>query len=79
MAENADVWSSEGRQNLWGSVPTVDALGPHEKVSVVGVHLDRPFSACHFFAALPSTVRQIAVLDRTKEPGAVGEPLSCRT
>jgi len=54
---------------------TVDALGPDAKVGVLGVHLYRPFSARHFLAALPSTVRQIAVLDRTKEPGAVGEPL----
>ncbi len=54
---------------------TVDALGPDAKVGVLGVHLYRPFSARHFLAALPSTVRQIAVLDRTKEPGALGEPL----
>ena len=54
---------------------TVDALGPDARVGVLGVHLYRPFSARHFLAALPSTVRQIAVLDRTKEPGAIGEPL----
>jgi pyruvate-ferredoxin/flavodoxin oxidoreductase len=54
---------------------TVDALGPDARVGVLGVHLFRPFSARHFLAALPPTVRQIAVLDRTKEPGAVGEPL----
>ncbi|MGC4084320.1 MAG: pyruvate:ferredoxin (flavodoxin) oxidoreductase [Vicinamibacterales bacterium] len=54
---------------------TVDALGPDARVGVVGVHLYRPFSARHFLAALPPTVRRIAVLDRTKEPGAVGEPL----
>jgi len=54
---------------------TVDALGPEARVGVLGVHLYRPFSAAHFLAALPSTVRQVAVLDRTKEPGAVGEPL----
>ncbi|MFN8066217.1 MAG: pyruvate:ferredoxin (flavodoxin) oxidoreductase [Vicinamibacterales bacterium] len=54
---------------------TVDALGPGAKVGVVGVHLYRPFSAAHLLAALPPTVRQIAVLDRTKEPGALGEPL----
>ncbi len=39
------------------------------------VRLYRPFSAAHFVAALPQTVRAIAVLDRTKEPGAPGEPL----
>ena len=54
---------------------TVDALGPEAKIGVLGVHLYRPFSAAHFLAALPTTVRQIAVLDRTKEPGAIGEPL----
>jgi pyruvate-ferredoxin/flavodoxin oxidoreductase len=54
---------------------TVDALGPDAHVGVLGVHLFRPFSARHFLAALPPTVRQIAVLDRTKEPGAIGEPL----
>ena len=46
-----------------------------EKVGVVSVHLYRPFSAKHFLAALPKTVKKIAVLDRTKEPGALGEPL----
>lgn len=46
-----------------------------EKVGLVSVHLYRPFSAKHFLSALPDTVRRLAVLDRTKEPGAVGEPL----
>ena len=46
-----------------------------EKVGVVNVHLFRPFSVQHFLAALPPTVRAIAVLDRTKEPGSAGEPL----
>jgi pyruvate-ferredoxin/flavodoxin oxidoreductase len=46
-----------------------------EKVGVVKVRLFRPFSVEHFIAALPPTVRQIAVLDRTKEPGSAGEPL----
>ncbi len=46
-----------------------------EKVGLVAVHLYRPFSAKHFLAAVPSTVKRIAVLDRTKEPGATGEPL----
>ncbi|MDR3129153.1 MAG: pyruvate:ferredoxin (flavodoxin) oxidoreductase [Tannerellaceae bacterium] len=46
-----------------------------EKVGLVAVHLYRPFSAKHFLAAIPSTVKRIAVLDRTKEPGATGEPL----
>jgi pyruvate-ferredoxin/flavodoxin oxidoreductase len=46
-----------------------------EKVGVVTVHLYRPFSMEHLMAALPSTVKKIAVLDRTKEPGSLGEPL----
>jgi pyruvate-ferredoxin/flavodoxin oxidoreductase len=46
-----------------------------EKVGVVKVRLYRPFSGEHFLAALPSSARVIAVLDRTKEPGASGEPL----
>ena len=46
-----------------------------EKVGIVAVHLYRPFSAKHFLAAVPKTAKRIAVLDRTKEPGATGEPL----
>ena len=46
-----------------------------EKVGLVSVHLYRPFSAKHFLAAVPATAKRIAVLDRTKEPGANGQPL----
>lgn len=46
-----------------------------EKVGVVKVRLYRPFSIKHFVNALPKTVKMLAVLDRTKEPGAIGEPL----
>ena len=46
-----------------------------EKVGLVSVHLYRPFSVKHLLAAIPATCRNIAVLDRTKEPGANGEPL----
>jgi len=46
-----------------------------QKVGVLKVHLYRPFSVLHFLEALPPTVRAIAVLDRTKEPGSAGEPL----
>ncbi len=45
------------------------------KVGMLKVHLYRPFSIKHFIAALPSTVKKITVLDRTKEPGSIGEPL----
>ena len=50
-------------------------LARGERVGLLNVHLFRPFDAAAFVAALPSTVRRIAVLDRTKEPGATGEPL----
>ena len=55
---------------------TIDYLTAQgEKVGLVAVHLYRPFSAKHFLAAVPATAKRIAVLDRTKEPGANGEPL----
>ena len=46
-----------------------------QKVGLISVHLYRPFSAKHFLAVLPETAKRICVLDRTKEPGAGGEPL----
>ena len=52
---------------------TVDALGGN--IGVLKVRLYRPFDAARFVAALPASVKQLAVLDRTKEPGALGEPL----
>ena len=53
-----------------------DALNAHgEKVGVLNVHLFRPFSVKHFLSQIPDTVKKIAVLDRTREPGAIGEPL----
>ena len=55
---------------------TIDYLaGRGRKYGLVTVHLYRPFSEKYFFSVLPKSVRRIAVLDRTKEPGAVGEPL----
>ncbi len=55
---------------------TIDYLaGQGRKYGLVTVHLYRPFSEKYFFKALPKKVRKIAVLDRTKEPGALGEPL----
>jgi pyruvate-ferredoxin/flavodoxin oxidoreductase len=55
---------------------TIDYLAARgERVGVVAVRLYRPFSIPHFIAALPKSVKSIAVLDRTKEPGAIGEPL----
>ena len=46
-----------------------------QKVGMISVHLYRPFSVKHLLASIPTTVKRIAVLDRTKEPGAEGEPL----
>ena len=55
---------------------TVDYLNSQgEKVGLVKVRLYRPFSIEHFLKQIPATVKKIAVLDRTKEPGALGEPL----
>ncbi len=50
-------------------------LARGEAVGLIKVRLYRPFSVTHFIAALPPTVRVLAVLDRTKEPGSIGEPL----
>ncbi|HOI25325.1 MAG TPA: pyruvate:ferredoxin (flavodoxin) oxidoreductase [Caldisericia bacterium] len=55
---------------------TVDYLNSKgQKVGLIKVHLYRPFSAKHLLNVLPKTVKRIAVLDRTKEPGAPGDPL----
>ena len=55
---------------------TIEHLnGRGEKLGVVQVHLFRPFSPAHLLDAIPATVNVVAVLDRTKEPGAAGEPL----
>nr|WP_325259675.1 pyruvate:ferredoxin (flavodoxin) oxidoreductase [uncultured Oscillibacter sp.] len=55
---------------------TVDYLNAHgRKTGMIQVHLYRPFSVRHFTAAVPQTCKKIAVLDRTKESGSVGEPL----
>ena len=57
---------------------TVDYLNSHgEQVGLLKVHLFRPFSVKHFLKALPASVKSVAVLDRTKEPGSAGEPLYC--
>ncbi|MFW6366578.1 MAG: pyruvate:ferredoxin (flavodoxin) oxidoreductase [Spirochaetota bacterium] len=55
---------------------TIDYMNANgENVGAIIVHLYRPFSAKHLLAVLPQSVKKIAVLDRTKEPGAEGEPL----
>lgn len=50
-------------------------LAKGQKVGILEVHLYRPFSPKYMLAVLPKTVKKIAVLDRTKEPGSIGEPL----
>ncbi len=57
---------------------TVEYLNSHgEKVGLLKVRLFRPFAVEQFVEALPKSVKQVAVLDRTKEPGAIGDPLYC--
>lgn len=55
---------------------TIDYLnGQGEKLGLISVHLYRPFSSKYFFNVLPKSVKRVCVLDRTKEPGAPGQPL----
>ena len=72
-AEKVIVLMGSGAEVAHEAVEHLVARG--EKVGIVKVRLYRPFSVEAFAAALPKTVRALAVLDRTKEPGAVGEPL----
>ena len=72
-AERVIVLMGSGAETAKATVEYMRARG--EKVGVIRVHLFRPFSAQYFVAALPPTARVIAVLDRTKEPGSLGEPL----
>ena len=72
-AERVLVIMGSGAETAVGTAERLRERG--EKVGVVTVRLYRPFSVADFIATLPRTVRAVAVLDRTKEPGAVGEPL----
>ena len=72
-ADKVIVLMGSGAEAVEETVDYLTARG--EKVGVLKVHLYRPFSASHLVAALPETVKKIAVLDRTKEPGSLGEPL----
>ncbi len=72
-AERVVVLMGSGAEAAHETVEYLASRG--EKVGVVKVRLYRPFAGEAFLAALPKTVRAIAVLDRTKEPGAAGEPL----
>ncbi len=72
-AERVIVIMGSGAQTIQETVDYLVSQG--EKVGVVSIHLYRPFSIESFLKVLPGTVKAIAVLDRTKEPGAAGEPL----
>ena len=72
-AERVIVLMGSGAEAATEAIEWMVAQG--EKVGMVRVRLYRPFSIEHFIQALPKTTRAIAVLDRTKEPGAIGEPL----
>jgi pyruvate-ferredoxin/flavodoxin oxidoreductase len=72
-AERVIVLMGSGADVAQEAVEYMVAKG--EKVGIVKVHLFRPFSMEHLLNALPKTVKAIAVLDRTKEPGSAGEPL----
>jgi len=79
-----DYYGSENADKIiiaMGSVcetikETIDYLNKNgENLGLINVHLYRPFSIKHLVSVLPETVKKIAVLDRTKEPGSIGEPL----
>jgi pyruvate-ferredoxin/flavodoxin oxidoreductase len=72
-AERVIILMGSGCETVEETIDYLAAQG--EKVGLVKVRLFRPFSAEHLLAALPATVKAMAVLDRTKEPGSAGEPL----
>ncbi|MFY9743879.1 MAG: pyruvate:ferredoxin (flavodoxin) oxidoreductase, partial [Candidatus Sulfotelmatobacter sp.] len=72
-AERVIVMMGSGAEVAHETVEALNAQG--EKLGLLKVRLYRPFSVKHFMEALPESIRKIAVLDRAKEPGAIGEPL----
>ena len=72
-AERVVVAMGSACDTIAGVIDSLNAKG--ERLGMVQVRLYRPFSVEAFAAALPATVKAVAVLDRTKEPGAIGEPL----
>jgi|GEM_PF-3239296 len=72
-AERVIIAMGSGCEAIEETVEHLVAKG--EKVGMIKVRLFRPFSISHFIQSIPSTVKKIAVLDRTKEPGSLGEPL----
>src|ERR1039458_8645783 len=74
-AERVLIMMGSGAEVAHEAVDALNAAG--EKVGLLKVRLYRPFPIETFVAALPASAKSLAVLDRTKEPGAVGEPLYC--
>ena len=72
-AERVVVMMGSGAETVEETAKYLNSKG--EKVGLLKVRLYRPFSIKHFIQALPATTKSIAVLDRTKEPGSIGEPL----
>ena len=72
-AERVIVLMGSGAEAVQETVESLMAQG--EKLGVIRLRLFRPFPAAAFLAALPGTVKKLCVLDRTKEPGSLGEPL----
>ncbi len=72
-AENIIIAMGSATETIEETIDYLTARG--EKVGLIKVHLFRPFSEKYFFDVFPASVKRISVLDRTKEPGALGEPL----
>ena len=72
-ADRIVIAMGSGTEAICEGIDYLNAQG--QKVGLISVHLYRPFSAKHFLSVLPATAKRICVLDRTKEPGAGGEPL----
>ena len=72
-ADKVIIIMGSGADTVHETVEYLNSKG--QKLGVLKIRLFRPFSTKDFIAALPSTVKKIAVLDRTKEPGAIGEPI----
>lgn len=72
-AEHVVIAMGSGCETIQETIDYLRKKG--QKVGLINVHLYRPFSVKHLLDALPDTVKQITVLDRTKEPGSIGEPL----
>ena len=72
-AEEVVICMGSGCETIDEAIEALNAQG--KKYGLVKIHLFRPFAADKFLAAIPATAKKIAVLDRTKEPGSLGEPL----